>query len=197
MVDARFGDNVNRNTAAKPQVRSAPVLVPFDRPIELAPVTATMVFPGRIVRRHPHRGPVEPMDPGHVQSRQARGGAAERARVRPAPLVRLAPDPRGPVDPRSRSAGRSLAAEMPTRLRSPVRRVRPLRTRAGEGRDRRLPSSSYLSRTSRRTRTGAKPLVERRPPKAGYPRAGTPAGDSVHARGTPGHESLHQPTFQW
>src|SRR5215204_698821 len=33
--------------------------------------------------------------------------------------------------------------------------------------------SSYLSRTSRRTRTGAKPLAERMPSKAGYPRAGT------------------------
>src|SRR5215207_9063775 len=52
--------------------------------------------------------------------------AAERARIRPAALVRLAPDSRGPVDPRSRSAGRSLAADMPTRLRPPLRRVRPL-----------------------------------------------------------------------
>jgi hypothetical protein len=36
-------------------------------------------------------------------------------------------------------------------------------------------ASSYLSRTSRRTRTGAKPLAERMTPKAVYPRAGTSA----------------------
>ena len=51
------------------------------------------IVPWRIVRRHPDRGPVEPMDPGHVQSGQARGGAAERARIRPAPFVRLTTDP--------------------------------------------------------------------------------------------------------
>jgi integrase len=110
--------------------------------------------PRRIAGRDPHRGPVEPLDPGHVQSRQARGGAAERAGIRPAPLVRLAADPRGPIDTRGRTAGRSLAADVPPRLRPPLRRVRPSQTGAGGGRDRRRPQKlvplSYLSADARR-----------------------------------------------
>jgi integrase len=48
--------------------------------------------------------------------------------------------------------------------------------------------SSYLSRTYRRTRRGEKPLVERKTPIAGSPRAGTSAScpPRTGARGRPG-----------
>jgi hypothetical protein len=118
------------------------------------PRTGHDCVPRRIARRHPDRGTVEPLDPGHVPGRQARGGAAHGARIRPAPLVRLAADPRGPIDPRGRAAGRSLAADMPARLRPPLRRIRPLQAGTGGGRDRRrarkLVPFSYLSADANR-----------------------------------------------
>ncbi len=131
--------------------------------------------PWRIAERHPHRGPVEPMDPGHVQSRQARGGAAERARIRPAALVRFAPDPRRPVDPRGGTAGGPLAADMPARLRAPVRRVRSRHkgTSGGghQGRPCKLVPLSYLPADTNRR----EPARRAEALTAGSPRAGTSA----------------------
>jgi hypothetical protein len=147
----RNEDRRRAHRAAAPTTRAGPLRV-ATRP--RPPRSGRHCVPWRLAGRHAHRGPVEPMDPGHVPSRQARGGAAERARIRPAPLVRLAADPRGPVDPRGRTPGRPLAANMPTRLRPPLRRVRPLQPRARGGRDRRRPCKlvplSYLSADAKR-----------------------------------------------
>jgi hypothetical protein len=137
------------------------------------PEPHTIVFPWRIVRRHPHRGPVEQMDQGYVQSRQARAGAAERARIRPAALVRLAPIHEGQsILEVARQAGHSRH----TCLRDYghlFAEFDPARPEPAEAVIAAARASSYPSRTFRQTRTGANPLVEQKPPTAGCPRAGT------------------------
>src|SRR5688500_4335120 len=94
------------------------------------------------------------MDPGHVPGGQARGGTAGGAGIRPPALVRLAADPRGPVDPRGGTPGGPLAADLPARLRAPVRRVRPRHkgTSGGgdQGRSRKLVPLLYLSADAKR-----------------------------------------------
>jgi hypothetical protein len=139
------------------------------------PRTRHDCVPWRFAGRHPHRGPVEPVDPGHVQSGQARGGTAERARIRPAALVRFAPDPRRPVDPRGGAAGGPLAADMPARLRAPVRRVRSRHkgTSGGghQGRPCKLVPLSYLPADRNRRKAARSAEI----PTAGSPRAGTSA----------------------
>ena len=132
----RDQDGRRTHRAAAPTARQRPRRVAARSGL---PRTRHDCVPRRLAARHPHRGPVEPMDSGNLQSGQARGGTTEGARLRPPALVRLAPDPRGPVDPRGRAAGRSLATDVPARPRPPLRRVRPRQTGAGGGRDRRRP----------------------------------------------------------
>jgi hypothetical protein len=70
-----------------------------------------------------------------------------------AAFVRVAADPRGPVDPRGGTTGRPPAADMPTRLRPPLRRIRPRTARACRGGD---------QGGARRARTSPVPFAGRR-----------------------------------
>jgi hypothetical protein len=71
-----------------------------------------------------------------------------------APLVRLVAYPRGPINPRGWPPGRSLAADVPSRLWPPLRRVRPRKREPAEaviaGRACKLVPLSYLASAANR-----------------------------------------------
>lgn len=117
-------------------IRARTILV--DRAVALGSIKSTKTGTTRtvplIARRLDARGLAQ-LAAAALPAGRRRRRARDDPPVRPAPLLRLASDPRGPVDPRGRAPSRPFASDVSTRLRTPVRRIRPRRAGTGGGRD--------------------------------------------------------------
>jgi integrase len=169
-----------KGTKTAGRAYGAAALTPRPRPGRVAarpgpPRSRQRCVPRRIARRHLDRGPVEPLDPGSVpRSKLAVGLPTARAYHLRHSFVSLLIHEGQSILEVARQAGHSPQ----TCLRDYGHlfdEFDPAKRETAEAVIGAARATSYLSRTFRPTRTGAKPLVERRTPTAGSPRAGTTA----------------------